>query len=466
MPEYSGTRVLLVDDDEILLKLLEVALVKGGACLEVASCLGEMHIRLTGSRFDAVFLDLGLGRECGLDAIGEIVDDDPSCKLVILTGSTDIEMAAQCMVRGASSVVKKRSSITETLFEMEKILGDVARHKRSPSVAGSQSFGIVGASASVMALRASMAQLAPVDSTVLILGESGTGKELVARGLHFGSPRKDRCFEALNCAAIPEALLESELFGHKRGAFTDAKTDRKGLFEVCSGGTLFLDEIGEMPLAIQAKLLRVLQERTIRPVGATTTIPIDTRIVAATNRNLGSLVRKGQFREDLFFRLSVIPLVVPPLRDRAGDVPLLTEHFLAIFNQKFGRKVRLPSPCVLAKLCAHSWTGNVRELQNAVERGVVLAFDDELKIENLLISRKDHCFESHDARQVVDESLQTLYQLPLTVAKHQFEKDYIKQVVDEAGGNISEAARRSGRYRTDLYRLIEKYGLDSERHLS
>jgi DNA-binding NtrC family response regulator len=462
MTEFSGIRILLVDDDEVLLRLLEKALFEAGARVQIATCLSEMHKNLAKVSFDAIFLDLGLGCERGVDAISNIVAEYPDSKLVILTGTSDIEIAAQCITLGASSVIRKRSCISETMIEIRQVLKGIVSNTNQQPEAESQSFGIVGSSAPAAALRASISQLADVDSTVLILGESGTGKELVARGLHSGSLRRERRFEALNCAAIPEALLESELFGHKRGAFTDAKADRKGLFEVCSGGTLFLDEIGEMPLNIQSKLLRVLQERVVRPIGSSNTVSIDARIIAATNRDLRTLVKEGGFREDLFFRLAVIPLSVPPLRDRSEDIPELVSHFLTKFNQRFGRSISYPSHDLMIQLTSYAWGGNIRELQNAIERGVVLARGNELKFENLMLNDQIPAFENGDKSFIVGRhpELETLFGLPLTAAKNQFEMEYIRQAIEGAGGNISEAARRCGRYRTDLYRLMGKYGIE------
>ncbi len=249
---------------------------------------------------------------------------------------------------------------------------------------GGASLGIIGASQSIQQVFDRIHQVKDVDSTVLINGESGTGKELVARAIHQSSTRAKERFEAVNCGAIAANLLESELFGHKRGAFTDAKADRKGLFEVCDGGTLFLDEIGEMPMNLQVKLLRVLQEREVMPVGSSSTIKVNTRVVAATNKNLADEVKAGNFRTDLYYRLNVLQILLPPLRERTEDIPLLVRFFLDRFNKRFTKSIQPPTKELESRLVSYAWPGNIRELQNAVERGVVLSEDNTLSLDVML----------------------------------------------------------------------------------
>ncbi|MBM4252666.1 MAG: sigma-54-dependent Fis family transcriptional regulator [Deltaproteobacteria bacterium] len=321
---------------------------------------------------------------------------------------------------------------------------------------------MIGNSQAIRDLRCLVAKLGTVDSTVLILGESGTGKELVARAIHAAPSRGDRPFMAINCGAIPEQLLESELFGHRRGSFTDAKSDRKGIFEACSDGTLLLDEIGDMPLTLQTKLLRVLQERQITPIGATAPMPIATRVIAATHRDIASEAKMRRFREDLYYRLSVVVVRLPPLRERRDDIPLLTEHFLQQFNRRFDRRMRSPDHATMTQLIHYDWPGNVRELQNMIERAVVLASDDELRIDTMF-SRSDaiHVMKSAERAEPTDLSQlpPALLALPLSEAKQQFERSYIRQLLQRSRGNISEAARISGRYRADIYRLMNRYNL-------
>ena len=352
-------------------------------------------------------------------------------------------------------------------------------------------FGFTGKSRSIQLVRDSIERMKDVDSTVLILGESGTGKELVAQALHMRSTRVSHRFAAINCGAIPENLLESELFGYKKGAFTDAKSDRHGLFEVCSGGSLFLDEIADLPLNLQVKLLRVLQEREITPLGSSRSIKVDTRIIAATNRDIKQSIAARLFRHDLFFRLTILTIVLPPLRERREDIPLLIEEFIRRFNQRFGKAVAYPSHNVLMRLCAYNWPGNIRELQNTIERGVVLAEDSELQVGDLLgfdipftgLSTKHlpHRFEVKDeeviggnlSRENGDQPMTFFAEsdlsggdalkhgvgsiVPLTLAKEAFEAEYLTLLLEATGGNISEAARLAGRYRADMYDLLAKH---------
>jgi DNA-binding NtrC family response regulator len=331
----------------------------------------------------------------------------------------------------------------------------------SAEYVAAQDLGLIGKSVPLMRVLSTIQRLKDVTSTVIIFGESGTGKELVARALHKTSPRGDGVFQAINCGAIPEKLLESELFGHVRGAFTDAKSDRKGIFEICAEGTLLLDEISEMPLPLQVKLLRVLQEREVIPVGSSRSIKVNTRVLASTNRDLDEEVKAGRFREDLFFRLSVLRVELPPLRDRCEDVPLLVEHFLKRFNERFNRSVMRPSDEEMARLMTYDWPGNVRELCNAVERGVVLSEDEKLHFEDILppLARASSSQASGDGD--ADSLVMTPdLSLPLGEAKQRMEEAYIRKLLKATHGNISEAARISGLYRANIYRLMARYGID------
>jgi DNA-binding NtrC family response regulator len=298
-------------------------------------------------------------------------------------------------------------------------------------------------------------QVKDIDSTVLITGESGTGKELVARAIHEASTRSEGRFEAVNCGAIPENLLESELFGHKRGAFTDAKTDRKGLFELCENGTLFLDEIGEMPPMLQVKLLRVIQEKEVMPLGSGHSVKVNARVVTATNKSLPVEIKKGTFRTDLYYRLNVLQIHLPTLRERASDIPVLVRYFLGRFNQRFSRAVEPPSNALESRLLAYRWPGNVRELQNAMERGVVLSKDNGLHLEDMLEASG---LNTSHPREISTED--GIWSTSLSDAKKNFERTYLQRLLEATGGNISEIARISGRYRADIYRLMTKYGVE------
>jgi two-component system response regulator GlrR len=301
-------------------------------------------------------------------------------------------------------------------------------------------------------------QVRNVSSNVLIVGESGTGKELVARAIHSTSDRKTHRFAAINCGAIPENLLESELFGHKRGSFTDAKSNRIGIFEACNQGTLLLDEIGEMPIDLQVKLLRVLQEKEITPLGSSKSVKVNTRVLAATNRNLLADIKSGRFREDLYYRLSVITIENPPLNTRKSDIPILVEHFLRKMNSVFNKAIRPPTQDLEARLMTYSWPGNIRELQNCIERGVILSTDGELHLENMFQSL-EHKAETNSLNGNLSREI---FHQSLSAAKKDFEKEYLKQLLEITRGNISEMASMSSRYRADIYRLLTKHGLEWE----
>lgn len=323
-------------------------------------------------------------------------------------------------------------------------------------------YGLIGKSPALKKVLDTVKLVKDVNSTVLILGESGTGKELVAKAIHNNSNRVSERFEAINCGAIPENLLESELFGHKKGAFTDAKSDRKGIFETCNHGTLLLDEIGDMPYSLQTKLLRVLQEKQITPIGSSKAIDIDTRLVAATHQDIHEAVKMKKFREDLFFRLSVVVIQVPALRERKEDIEILIEHFLNTYCDRFSKSIGMPSPSVLNTLVNYQWPGNIRELQNSIERGVLLAQNHELKIEDMF----QH-LDTGGGYQTQEESIfHQAFNLPLTAAKQFFEKQYVENLLRQYRGNISEVARKSGRYRADIYRLMERYGFCQDKYRS
>lgn len=464
-------RLLVVDDDREILALLRGHFERQGFRVETTDSLAGMKKACAQYSFDAVLLDMMLGTEDGLDGMPWILKESPFTKVIVLTANTTVERAVEAMKRGASGFVLKSrgpAGITEELVAaLER--RDPAASSHSP-VTDSR-FGIIGTSPQIKHLVATIEKIRDIESTVLISGESGTGKELVARALHCTSKRGGHRFEALNCAAIPENLLEAELFGYKRGAFTDAKTDRQGLFEICRDGTLFLDEIGEMPMSLQAKLLRVLQEREVRPLGSAHAVKFNTRCIVATNRDLQTEVREKRFRDDLYFRLSAFRIEMPPLRTHRGDIPPLVEHFLHQCNTQYGREVRPPNAAILARLTAHDWPGNVRELQNTVERGVVLAQSDELDIADLFPSytRSDRTDGPEVGGQVssgaqgatVATSGFAGFDLPLVEAKESFERAYLDHLLRETAGNITEAARLAGQYRPNLYRLIAKHNLDT-----
>jgi two-component system response regulator GlrR len=467
MNDYKG-RLLIVDDDEQTCAFWKLALSQAGFIVDVAHNLDEMREIVLRYTIDVVLLDMNLKNENGLDGIPFLVSRTPYSKVFMLTAHASIESAVSALQDGATGYITKDTDPGVIAEMICKHLQTQKRDVIDPTVEEFAQFGFIGKSKAFQDLCVRLKQLKDVDSTILLLGESGTGKEVIARVLHKISNRASERFEAINCAAIPENLLESELFGHKRGAFTDAKVDRKGIFELCSKGTLLLDEIGDMPLSLQAKLLRVLQEKVVVPIGSSLPIKIDTRVIAATHRDLVEEIESGRFREDLYYRLSVVPLYVPPLRHRKEDIPLLVESFITEFNSRFGRNINKPAESVMKRLVAYDWPGNIRELRNAIERAVVLTQDDHLRIEDLF----HHLHSSHrnaepsvsvdpnkGANQLPSGISRELFKLPLTEAKQVFEKIYLETQLCETHGNISETSKRAGRYRADIYRLLERYDL-------
>jgi DNA-binding NtrC family response regulator len=368
-----GGSILVVDDEKRQREIYRDILQGEGYETEVVPS-GEGALRILGQkRFDLVLTDLNLTGMNGIQLLSGILGADPTVAVIIITGYPSIQSAMEATKKGVYQYLEKPVDRDKLLG----VVGDVFQHLASLKRS------IIGESAAVKAMMRMVLKVAPATHTVLILGESGTGKELVAREIHNHGPRRERPFLAVNCAALTETLLESELFGHEKGAFTDAHQQKKGLFERAHHSTLFLDEIGDTSLAMQAKILRVLQEREIYRVGGTEPIKVDVRIIAATNRNLDRLLQEGKFREDLYYRIKVIPIVCPPLRERRGDVEALALHFLRKVALALGRKVEGVSPAAVEALCAYSWPGNVRQLEWAIERAVVLGEGGQVEVRDL-----------------------------------------------------------------------------------
>lgn len=448
-------RVLVVEDDDATSMILTEFLTGEDCRVETAKCLDSAQDLLARYSFDLVLLDLHLGTEDGFSLIPCIVRQYPHTKVVVVTGHGSIDLAVRSVQTGASGFITKPFSFEKINEALRPVIDRRAAAVACPDEGPWDELGLIGNSPAIRAVQSNILRMKDVDSTVLITGDSGTGKELIARALHLSSNRNDQRFEAVNCGAIPENLIESELFGHRKGSFTDAKADRKGIFEVCKDGVLFLDEIGELPLQMQVKLLRVLQEREIMPVGASTPVKVNTRVIAATNRDLSVEVREGRFREDLYFRLAVLCINLPPLSHRLEDVPLLVNHFIHKFNERFNKSIGTPSKELMTRLVSYSWPGNIRELQNAIERGVVLSPDGQLHFEDMLGQQ-----QQHPNAAASDNGMAHIPLGSLTEAKETFESGYLRRLLEATHGNVSEAARLSGRYRADLYRLFSKYEID------
>jgi two-component system response regulator GlrR len=440
--------ILVVDDDEGLLHLLKMRLSAMGfavtPCTTGQEAVGAAKKRM----FDLAITDLRLRGEDGLDVTEELLRILPGLPIIILTAHGSIPNAVEAMQRGAFGYLTKPFDDKELKATIEKAL---AQQRMSREIQRLKSLvkelygleNVVARSPAMQRLFQQIAQVSDSDATILLFGETGTGKEVMARVIHANSRRSKGPFVALNCAAIPETLFESELFGHVKGAFTSALGAKRGLFQMANGGTLFLDEIGEMPLAMQVKLLRAVQEREVREVGSEITSKVDVRIIAATNKDLGEAVKQGTFRNDLYYRISVVPLFIPPLRDRRDDIPLLAQHFLKLAVKRANKEVKGFTPAALNRLMANPWPGNVRELENAVEKAVVMSRQDMLTPDLLPAVGVSH-----------EPSLK-----PLTEAKEDFERTYLKNVLQLTGGNISRAAQFAGRYRADFYKMLRKYGL-------
>lgn len=448
--KYSG-RLLIVDDDWDFIRFIKTGLEEEGYICDVTTGLESINDNLKQFSYDGVLLDLFFGEVTSLSLIPEIVRSQPYARVLVLTANASVQAAVEAICSGAADFIEK-NSLQGNIIDRIKAKLNRPNKKASDQQSLRIQSGIVGSSDMTKDIWDRIVKLKDVDSTVLILGESGCGKELIARALHQLSNRKEGPFEAINCPAVPENLIESELFGHKKGSFTDAKSDKRGLFEVCTNGTLFLDEIAEMPLNSQVKLLRVLQEREIRPLGAVKSIEVNTRIIAATNKDLYAEVTRKAFREDLYYRLSVFVINIPPLRSRKDDINDLVLYYLDKFNKQYKKNIKAPSPEIMTKLYSYDWPGNIRELKHSIERAVVMAEREELEIKDLISS-----YKSRSVGGGGFEISSPVY----SEAKELFEKNYLQKILELAGGNVSEAARISGRFRSDIYRMMKRYNLRS-----
>ena len=443
-------RILIVEDDREMREMLCERLARRGFEAEASEDTPAALERLDADRFDAVVTDLRMSGPSGLVLCEWLAANRPDVPVVVITGFGSMDSAIAAMRAGAHDFLPKPFEFDELAIRLERalqhrhLLEEVKRLRERRDDAGADA--LVGESDAMHRLRQLVARVAGSDAPVLITGETGSGKELVARAIHRLGARPNGPFVAINCAARPEALLESELFGHAKGAFTDAREARSGLFVEASGGTILLDEVGELPLALQPKLLRALQERTVRPVGAAREVPFDARVVAATNRDLESAVEERRFREDLFYRLDVLPVEVPPLRARGADVLLLAQHFLRAYATRTGAPVLGLSRAAAEKLLAYAWPGNVRELQNCIERAAALADHDQVLVEDL-----PERVRSHRATDLLVAGDDPATLVPLAV----MEQRYVARVLEATGGNKTLAARILGVDRKTLYRKLE-----------
>ena len=433
-------RLLLVDDDPGLLKLLGMRLISEGYSVVTAES-GPEALRVLGrEKVDLVISDLRMDEIDGLQLFSEIQKGHPGMPVIILTAHGSIPDAVAATQQGVFSFLTKPVD-KDALYKAI----DEALEQRSPATDEAWRQAIVTRSPLMLRLLEQAGMVAQSDVSVLINGQSGTGKEIVAQAIHNASPRHDKPFVAINCGALPEQLLESELFGHARGAFTGAVSNREGLFQAAEGGTLFLDEIGDMPVALQVKLLRVLQERKVRPLGSNRDIEINVRIISATHRDLPKAMARGEFREDLFYRLNVVNLKIPPLSERTEDIPLLANHLLRQSADRHKPFVRAFSSDAMKRLMAAKWPGNVRQLVNVIEQCVALTSSPV--IGDALVEQ---------ALEGENTALPTFVE-----ARNQFELNYLRKLLQITKGNVTHAARMAGRNRTEFYKLLSRHELDA-----
>jgi len=448
--EDKGYRVLVVDDDPEMCRLLSDVLIEEGfSVLTIGSSLEGSKI-IKKEEFDVIITDLKMEGLKGLDLLEEAKKMAPLTPVIIITAFGTIESAIQAMKMGAYDYITKPFPMDELILTVKKALENRLLKKevlrlRKEIESRYQFHHLIGKSPAMQTIYELIERISDTSSNVLITGESGTGKELVAKAIHYNGCRKEGPFIAVNCAAIPETLLESELFGYKKGAFTDARTDKKGLIFKAHEGALFLDEITEMPYTLQAKLLRVIEEKEVRPLGDTNSYPIDVRFISASNRDIKSFMQEGRFREDLFYRLKVIDIELPPLRQRREDIPLLIQHFINKFSTELKKKISGVSEEALKFLLNYSWPGNVRELENVIHRAITLSQQEVIlpqDLPTLMIQEADG--------NLIEKGLRQKFTLD------QLEKEYIRRVLIEVGGNKTKAAEVLGLDRKTLYRKLQE----------
>jgi DNA-binding NtrC family response regulator len=447
-----GNRILVVDDETSVTSALEVVLGERGYDVKTAKDATDARELLAGTPFDLVFTDLRLPDASGIELIDRIKADSPDTEVILMTAHGSLDVTIEAIKKGAYYYLEKPFTPDQVIMLAERALEfreirQENRHLKRTLAAENETFGIIGRSPKMRQIFETISATAQSDAPVLIEGESGTGKELIARAFHQQSDRRDGPFIGINCAAIPENLIESELFGYKRGAFTGADRDKRGLIEAASGGTLHLDEIAEMPLHLQSKLLRVLQDRKLRRLGCEQETAVHFRLVCATNRDTSQAVREGALREDLYFRISTIKVKMPPLRERLDDLALLAERFLLRYSEKYGKRIRAISQPAFTLLTHYDWPGNVRELESVIERAVLFCQEDQLVSENL--PEHLHGAPKNHARCVI----------PPFFTLEEIERDAIEQTLARTGGNVKRTAEILNLHRPTLYRKLKRLKL-------
>ena len=454
----SHEEILIVDDEKNIRSSLEGILKDEGYRVRGIATGEELLKQVAQAVPDLVILDVWLPGMDGLQTLEDVKRLHPELPVIMISGHSTVEAAVKATKLGAYDFIEKPLSLEKTVLAVRNALDRqrLELENRALRQTLEQRYEIVGESPAIQALRAQIQSAAPSHGRVLIRGESGTGKELIARAIHRQSLRRDKPFVEVNCAAIPDELIESELFGHEKGAFTGATTKRRGKFELADGGTIFLDEVGDMSLKTQAKVLRVLQEQTFERVGGTETLTVDVRVIAASNKNLEEEIQKGTFREDLFYRLNVIPFEVPPLRERREDIPILANHFLRLFSEEYGRREKSLSPEAMQLLLQHPWPGNVRELRNVIERMVIMVPQDTIRHFDVAPSLRARPGAVPEAPTEAEGD----WDGTLREARERFERQYILRRLGEANWNITRTAERLGIERSNLHRKLKAYGIE------
>ena len=457
-----SAHILITDDDEVSCQLFAETLESEGFQVNQATSGEAALSRLGEETYDLLIIDVRMPETSGLEVTRIAHEKYPALPIIVMTAFGSIETAVEAIHEGAFDFISKPMNLAELKKTVSRALSQRALQRRTETNNGgddknSEQLGkIIGKSSAMLEVYKTVARVAPTKSTVLVLGESGTGKELIAQAIHQHSPRANRPFVAVDCGALTETILESELFGHVRGAFTGALADKKGVFEEAQGGTCFLDEIGGISSNLQARLLRVLQEHEIRRVGGKDWVKVDVRVVAATNHNLAEAVSKGEFRQDLYYRLDVVAIHLPPLRERVDDIPLLARHFLQRYSQESGKSISAISDKAMELLCSYSWPGNIRELENAIEQAVALSYQSILTPDDF-----PEAVRNPAAAQPFENGSQNEQFLFLdTPSLEEVKKRYVLHVLRHNQGNVSRSARVLNIDRRSLYRMLARFKIE------
>jgi len=453
-------RILLIDDEEGLCRMLEAVLGDEGYEVRAYNRPVPAVEDFVAGRYDLVITDIKMPEMSGIEVLQKIKEKDPAIPVIVITAHATVDMSISAMRKGAYDMVTKPFEPDELIFRVKNalrlnLLASENQNLREELEGRFRFDRIIGTSEKLRAVLDKVEKLAVRDTSILITGESGTGKELIAQAVHYNSPRKEGRFVAINCGALPESVLESELFGYKKGAFTGATEDKEGLLKAADGGTLFLDEVGNLPMNVQKTLLRFLQEQEFRRIGDTYTTKVDVRLLSATNADLRDAVKAGTFREDLYYRLNVVNIHLPPLRERKPDIALLADHFIREQNERFGTRVKGLSPEALEVASDFSWPGNIRQLRNAIEGALAMESGEYITLPTL--AQFIEIDETQPRERGSDEDYSS--------ALSQFETSYLKELLRKAQGNVEEAARLAGMNMATIYRKLKKYNIRKEDYL-